>query len=162
MKDNTIRVLLSYSGEDVLTNSSIVTSIILWLKYAGLFLTTLTATISCVLIFWHLTTWPNVPCPRTSRMRYLLLDAALGMRNTDTQQIAEIHVLVALLCPKPVVDVQDVVIIFIVITVVVSGLTRLCQHPPRIERSLVAELGITNIICLGDLCCQAFQRLGGR
>jgi hypothetical protein len=33
------------------TNSNMVTSIILWLKYAGLFLTTLTATISCVFIF---------------------------------------------------------------------------------------------------------------
>ena len=39
-----------------LTSSSIVTSIILWLKYAGLFFTTFTATTSCVFIFWHFTT----------------------------------------------------------------------------------------------------------
>lgn len=38
------------------TSSKMVTSIILWLKYAGLFLTTLTATTSCVFMFWHLTT----------------------------------------------------------------------------------------------------------
>lgn len=37
--------------KQVRTSSRIVTSIILWLKYAGLFLTTLTATISCVFIF---------------------------------------------------------------------------------------------------------------
>ena len=43
------------------TSSSIVTSIILWLKYAGLFFTTLTATTSCVFMFWHFTTCPNVP-----------------------------------------------------------------------------------------------------
>ena len=53
------------------TSSSIVTSIILWLKYAGLFFTTFTATTSCVFMFWHLTTCPNVPCPRISRIRYL-------------------------------------------------------------------------------------------
>ena len=53
------------------TSSRIVTSIMLCWKYAGLFLTTLTATISCVLRFWHLTTWPNVPCPSTSRIKYL-------------------------------------------------------------------------------------------
>lgn len=45
----------------LLTSSRIVTSIILWLKYAGLFLTTLTATTSCVFMFWHFTTCPNVP-----------------------------------------------------------------------------------------------------
>lgn len=54
------------------TSSRIVTSIILWLKYAGLFFTTFTATISCVFMFWHFTTWPNVPWPRISRMRYRL------------------------------------------------------------------------------------------
>ena len=48
-------------GGKLLTSSRIVTSIILWLKYAGLFFTTLTATTSCVFIFWHLTTCPNVP-----------------------------------------------------------------------------------------------------
>ena len=51
------------------TKSSTETSIILWLKYAVRFLMTLTATTSCVFRFWHLTTWPNVPWPRTSRMR---------------------------------------------------------------------------------------------
>lgn len=46
-----------HQGEEIFkssrmrTSSKIVTSIILWLKYAGLFLTTLTATISCVFIF---------------------------------------------------------------------------------------------------------------
>ena len=53
------------------TNSRIVTSIILWLKYAGLFFTTFTATISCVFMFWHFTTCPNVPWPRTSKIKYL-------------------------------------------------------------------------------------------
>lgn len=41
----------SEEGQTELTNSRIVTSIILCWKYAGLFLTTLTATISCVLRF---------------------------------------------------------------------------------------------------------------
>ena len=36
---------------NALTNSRIVTSIILWLKYAGLFFTTFTATISWVFMF---------------------------------------------------------------------------------------------------------------
>lgn len=40
----------------LLTRSSTDTSIMLWLKYAVLFLTTFTATTSCVFKFWHLTT----------------------------------------------------------------------------------------------------------
>jgi hypothetical protein len=56
-------------AEGLLTRSRTETSIILWLKYAVLFFTTLTATTSCVFKFWHFTTCPKVPWPRTSRMR---------------------------------------------------------------------------------------------
>lgn len=55
------------------TKSNTETSIMLWLKYAVLFLTTFTATTSWVFRFWHLTTCPNVPWPRTSRIRYRFL-----------------------------------------------------------------------------------------
>lgn len=49
-------MFLEMVTKSVRTSSKIVTSIILWLKYAGLFLTTFTATTSCVFIFWHFTT----------------------------------------------------------------------------------------------------------
>ena len=65
----------------VLTNSRIVTSIILWLKYAGLFFTTFTATISCVFMFWHFTTCPKVPWPRISRIRYLVESVLRGEQD---------------------------------------------------------------------------------
>lgn len=63
------RVVEHRKGER--TSWRMLTSIILWLKYAGLFLTTLTATISWVFMFWHFTTWPKVPWPKTSRIKYL-------------------------------------------------------------------------------------------
>lgn len=69
-----------------LTRSSTDTSIILWLKYAVLFLTTFTATTSCVFKFWHLTTCPKVPWPRTSRIRYRFLRDELAftiVKNTE-------------------------------------------------------------------------------
>ena len=51
----------------------------LWLKYAVLFLTTFTATTSCVFKFWHLTTCPKVPWPSTSRIRYRFLNSMLAV-----------------------------------------------------------------------------------
>lgn len=47
---------ISFNHEEIPTKSSTETSIILWLKYAVLFLITLTATTSWVFKFWHLTT----------------------------------------------------------------------------------------------------------
>lgn len=63
-------------------SSRTVTSIILWLKYAGLFLITFTATIALVFKFWHLTTCPKVPWPNTSKIRYLFKSA---MKYSDSR-----------------------------------------------------------------------------
>lgn len=65
-----IELVSAYLSEiQKLTRFRIATSILLWFRYAGLFLTTLTAQMECVRMFWHLTTWPNVPWPRTSRIK---------------------------------------------------------------------------------------------
>ena len=81
----------------VSTRSSTETSIILWLKYAVLFFTTLTAMTSPVLRFWHLTTCPNVPCPRTSRIRYLFLTQLVHVLRLSTRPPTYVH---SLLTPK--------------------------------------------------------------
>lgn len=54
--DHSTVSLVLYLHIHVITISSIATSIILCLKYASLFFTTLTATISCVFVFLHFTT----------------------------------------------------------------------------------------------------------
>lgn len=69
------------------TKSRTETSIILWLKYAVLFLMTLTATTSCVLRFWHLTTCPKVPWPSTSRMRYRFLQQSVSIYHRKKRRV---------------------------------------------------------------------------
>ena len=77
------RLCESVGSTLVLRCSRIDTSIMLCLRYAGLFFMTLTATISFVFMFWHLTTWPNVPWPKTSSTKYRRCSSTPKMSLTN-------------------------------------------------------------------------------
>jgi hypothetical protein len=138
-----------------LASSRMVTSIMLWLKYAGLFLTTLTATISCDFTFWHLTTWPNVPCPNMSNITYLCTPSAYIHANVSERA----HEPVLFFGPEYVVYVEDVVVVLVVKALVVGGLARLCEHAPGVLRALVAEVRVAESVGLDKLHRQLLQRL---
>lgn len=129
-------------------------------KYAGLFLTTFTATISCVFMFWHLTTWPNVPWPSTSRIRYLSFpnQPVAPIRRTQASEGPPILVL----GPEDVVDVEDVVAVLVVEPAVLSRLARLGEHPARVERRLVVERRVHEMVRLREVRRQRAKGLFGR
>ena len=52
---------------------------------------------------------------------------------------------------QPIVDVEDVVVIFVVETFVVGRLAGLGEDPSRIVRGFVSELRIANMIRLEDV-----------
>lgn len=60
---------------------------------------------------------------------------------------------------QPIIDVENIIIILVVVTFVVGGLTRLGEHPPRIVRRFVSELRVTDVIRLEDVGCQLSQWL---
>lgn len=145
-------------GADEQTKSSTETSIILWLKYAVLFFTTFTATTSCVFKFWHFTTCPNVPWPRTSRIRYRFLSYC--------QHIALIqgryNILVArLFRSKDVIHVENVVAVLIVIPIVLCSLAGFSKDASGISRRFVFETGIAYSVCRREMGCKCLQGLSG-
>ena len=71
----------------------------------------------------------------------------------------DIDGLVSLLCPQPIIDIKDVVIILIVITFVVRRLARFCENPPWVMRRLILELGVAYAVGIGDVGGQLTQRL---
>ena len=67
--------------------------------------------------------------------------------------------LVAFVRPKPVVDVEDIVVIFVVIAVVVCGFARLCQHAAGVERRFVLELWVAYALRVHDVRRELAKRL---
>ena len=102
---------------------------------------------------WHLTTCPNVPCPRTSRIRYL--EHVQG--DPETEQYN--NGLVSFFSPQPVIHIEDVVVVLIVVPFVVRRLARLCEHSSWVMSRLVLELGIAYAVGIGDVRCQLTQGL---
>ena len=61
------------------------------------------------------------------------------------------HALVSVVRPEPIIDVENVVVILVVISIVMSRLTWLGQDTPGVVRRLISELGVANVIGLNDI-----------
>jgi hypothetical protein len=66
---------------------------------------------------------------------------------------------VTIFVSQPIIDVENVIVILIVVTFIVGGLTRLGEHPPRIVRRFVSELRVADVIRLKDVGSQLPQWL---
>lgn len=65
----------------------------------------------------------------------------------------------SLLCPQPIIDIKDVVIVLVVITFVVRRFARFREYPPWVMRRFILELGIAYAVGIGDVGGQLTQRL---
>ena len=52
---------------------------------------------------------------------------------------------------KPVVDIEDVIVVIIVVAIVVGGLARLCKDATGVVCGLVSELGVADAIGVEDV-----------
>ena len=67
--------------------------------------------------------------------------------------------LVTFFRPKPVIDVEDVIVVLIIITIIVNGLARLGENSSRIMRRFVFKCRVAYMIRIDDVCCQQSQWL---
>lgn len=56
------------------------------------------------------------------------------------------HSLVTIIGAQPVIDVEDVVVVFVIVSVVVRRFAGFCQHSPWVVRRFVSELRIADMI----------------
>jgi len=54
--------------------------------------------------------------------------------------------LMAIVGPQPVVDVEDVIVILVIVSVVVRGFAGFCQHSPWVVCRFISELWVANMI----------------
>ena len=71
----------------------------------------------------------------------------------------DIDGLVSLLCPQPIIDIKDVVVVLIVIPFVVRRLARFCEYPPWVMRRFILELRVAYAVGIGYVGGQLTQRL---
>ena len=64
-----------------------------------------------------------------SRIRYLA-ESFFG----KIWRFHKYYPLVTIICAKPIVDIEDVIVVFIIVPVVVRGFARFCQDPPWVMR----------------------------
>lgn len=75
-------------------------------------------------------------------------------------RVGTLYILVAvLLVPKDVIDVENVVTVFVVETIVLHAFAWLGKDPSWIPRRFVFEGGVTYSICGGEMRCQGLQGL---
>ena len=89
-----------------------------------------------------------------SRIKYLF-----GTVSSEDKTINQINVLVPVFGTQPVIHIQDVVIIFIIVTLIMSRFTGFRQHPSWIMCGLITELGIADVIRFENVSSQLSQRL---
>lgn len=65
----------------------------------------------------------------------------------------------SLLATQDVVDVKDVIAVFVIVTVVLHALARFRQHTPRVPRGLVVEVRIADAIRRRKVRCQGLKGL---
>ena len=65
----------------------------------------------------------------------------------------------SLLSPQPVVDIEDVIVVFVIIPFVVRRLARLCEYSPWVMRRFILELRVAYAVGIGDVRCQLAQGL---
>ena len=64
-----------------------------------------------------------------------------------------------IVCPQPIVDVENVIIILVVIPIIVLRLARFGQHTPGVVRRLVSEGRIADAVGLKYVCGDLSDRL---
>ncbi len=55
------------------------------------------------------------------------------------------------LCPQPIIDIEDIVVVLVVISFVVRRLARFCEYPPWVMRRFILELWIAYAVGIGDV-----------
>jgi hypothetical protein len=60
---------------------------------------------------------------------------------------------------KDIVDIEDIVAIFVVIPIILDSLAWLCQHTSGVPRGLVVKSGVADSIGGGKVGCQRLKRL---
>lgn len=68
--------------------------------------------------------------------------------------------LVAFPHTQRIIDVENVVMVFVVIAVVVCRLAEFCENAPRSMSDFVSELWVANMIRLDKVSCQLAEGLG--
>lgn len=81
-------------------------------------------------------------------MRYLLVKSSQLDNVKEKKREGSDGVLLAFFSAETVVDIEDVVVIFIIIPIVVNRLAGFCEDTTRIVSCLISELRIANIVCL--------------
>lgn len=64
------------------------------------------------------------------------------------------HILVSIVSPQPIIDVEDVVIILIIIPVIMCRLAWLGKHAPGVVRRLISKRWVANMERLDNICGQ--------
>lgn len=63
------------------------------------------------------------------------------------------------LASQNIVDIQDIIAVFVVVAIILHPLTRLREHPPRVPRGLVDEFRVTYPIGRRKMGGQGLERL---
>ena len=82
-------------------------------------------------------------------MRYLVERLLSSERSKRHRHYA----LVTIVCAEPVIDIEDVVIVFVIVSVVVRRLARFCQHSPWVVCGFISELWVANVVCIHKVGC---------
>lgn len=99
-----------------------------------------------VLAFDHLT-----KCTLTEHIQDKVPVSGLYQQPVIPQESLENSL--CLLRAQYIVDIQDVVTVLIVVTIVLDTLAGLCQDSSGVPRRLVLELGIANPVRCGEVAC---------
>jgi len=88
----------------------------------------------------------------------LALDYLTECTLTKNVQDQVSVLVVRLLGAQNVIDIQNVVAVFVVVTIILDSLARLCEYSPWIPRRFILESGVTNTVCRRKMGCQRLQR----
>lgn len=61
------------------------------------------------------------------------------------------YVLVAIIASKPIVDIQNVVVVLVVISIIMSGFTRFGENTSRVVGWFITKLRVTYMICIQNV-----------
>ena len=85
----------------------------------------------------------------------------LALYNLPERALAqniENEVLVALLCAQPIIDIKDIVVVLVVITIVMTWFTRFRQNTPRVVRGFVSEPSVARPVRVDDVSGELAER----
>lgn len=56
--------------------------------------------------------------------------------------------------PQNVIDIQNIVTIFIVVAIILDPFARFCKHPPRVPGRFIFKVGIAEAVSNRQVCRQ--------